>query len=234
MKDETQAGDRRAREPCFLSYHEQQRVARPQLAGPCKTWMLHPERWTPNAGEVGPAPRDRRAPLKTVKNKTKTTRHRCRLCWKQWAIFLTEGRTALGCPSFLLLAEKVLGGQLPLFGPLCTRPQFCPCHGPGSSFFFKWSARRAKRSRSRQCSQNDLILYLRILKNGHVTFQGNVGRQGLALWRVWRRTGSIPGRRPSLVEQKNNSLVVMVVFFLSPSDGFQYRHFEHSWPERCE
>ena len=33
--------------------------------------------------------------------------------------------------------------------------------------------------------------------------QGKVRRQVLALWRVWRRSGSILGRRPSLVDQKN-------------------------------
>ena len=43
MKDKTQAGDRQARKSCFLPYHEHQRVARPQLAGRRKTWMLHSE-----------------------------------------------------------------------------------------------------------------------------------------------------------------------------------------------
>ena len=33
---------------------------------------------------------------------------------------------------------------------------------------------------------------------------------------IWRQSGSIPGRRPSLVDQKNNSLVVVVVFFSFP------------------
>ena len=41
--------------------------------------------------------------------------------------------------------------------------------------------------------------------------QGKVGRKGLALWRIWRRSGSISGRRSSLVDQKNNSLMVVVV-----------------------
>ena len=74
-KSKTQAGDRRAREPCFLPYREQQGVARPQSAGRRKTWMLHPEGWTPNAGKAGPAPRGRQAPLKTMKNQTKITQH---------------------------------------------------------------------------------------------------------------------------------------------------------------
>ena len=134
MKDKTQAGDRRAREPCFLPYHEQQRVVRPQSAGRRKTWMLHPEGWTPNAGKGGPAPRGRRAPLKTVKNKTKTTRHGCRLCWRQWCHLPYGGPNTTGLPLVSSLGGKSTWRTTPPLrstshapGHERPQPQFCPC-----------------------------------------------------------------------------------------------------------
>ena len=52
--------------------------------------------------------------------------------------------------------------------------------------------------------------------------------EGLAAIRQHSRTPPFSGR------PKNNSLVVVVVFFPYPSDGSQNSHFEHLWPERCE